>query len=126
MAFNKVAYNKNQLIEAMKKSLGIVTNACQMCNISRETFYTYMEKDPEFKKQIEDIENIQADFVESQFMKNIKNGDSSCIIFFMKTKGRKRGYIEKQEIDMTSKGESINQVTYIVKDETQKKLLDGI
>lgn len=100
MAFNKIAYNKNQLIEAMKKSLGIVTNACQMCNISRETYYKYMENDSEFKKQIEDIENVQADFVESQFMKNIKNGDSSCIIFFMKTKGRKRGYTEKTEVDM--------------------------
>jgi len=107
MAFNKVAYNKNQLIEAMKKSLGIVTNACQMCKISRETFYTYMEKDVEFKKQIEDIENTQADFVESQFMKNIKNGDTSCIIFYLKTKGRNRGYTERQELDLTSKGESI-------------------
>lgn len=107
MAFNRIAYNKNQLVEAMKKSLGIVTNACQMCGISRETYYKYMENDPEFRKQIEDIENVQTDFVESQFMKNIKNGDSSCIIYYMKTKGRKRGYSERTEIDVTSKGESV-------------------
>jgi hypothetical protein len=121
MAFNKVAYNKNQLIEAMKKSLGIVTNACQMCNVSRETFYTYMEKDAEFKKQIEDIENTQADFVESQFMKNIKNGDTSCIIFYLKTKGRKRGYTERQELDVKLTG-----VQIVAKDTKQADLIAGL
>jgi len=107
MAFSKQAYNKNQLLGAMKKSLGVVSAACQMCNISRETFYTYMEKDSEFKKQIEDLENFTLDFVETQFLKNIQQGNTAEILFYLKTKGRNRGYTERQELDLTTKGESI-------------------
>jgi hypothetical protein len=65
------------------------------------------EKDPEFKKQVDDLENYTLDFVETQFYKNIQQGNTAEILFYLKTKGRKRGFIEKQEIDMTSKGESI-------------------
>lgn len=111
MAFSKQAYNKNQLLEALKKSLGVVSAACQMCNVERSTFYNYMERDPEFKKQVEDLENYCMDFVETQFLKNIQQGNTAEILFYLKTKGRKRGYSERTEIDMTSKGESIKQET---------------
>jgi hypothetical protein len=124
MAFSKQAYNKNQLLAALKKSLGVVSAACQMCNIERSTFYSYMDKDPEFKKQVEDLENYCIDFVETQFLKNIQNGNTAEILFYLKTKGRKRGYTEKQEIDLTSKGESIKQAPQIiVQNEEQKTAL---
>ena len=49
-------------------------------------------------KGISHIENIALDFVESQLFKNIKEGKTSEMIFYLKTKGKKRGYIERQEI----------------------------
>ena len=39
------------------------------------------------------------DFTENQLLKKIKEGSEKSIMFYMKYKGRKRGYTEKLEID---------------------------
>lgn len=89
--------NKEILLEALEKSLGIVSTACELANISRKTFYNYSTDDPVFKAEVDDIQNVTLDFVESQLLKNIKNGGSAETIFYLKTKGKHRGYIERTE-----------------------------
>ena len=96
---------KNTLIKALEKSLGIVTSACKNAGCSRETFYKYCKDDADFKKRVKDIENIALDFAESKLHKQIAAGNSTSTIFFLKTKGKKRGYIEKNEIDVTTKSD---------------------
>ena len=39
------------------------------------------------------------DFAESSLYKQIKDGNTSATIFFLKTQAKRRGYIEKQEIE---------------------------
>jgi len=99
---------KKALVEALEKSLGVVTTACKSAGCSRETFYKYLREDEAFAVKVKDIENIALDFAESQLHKQIKDGSTASTIFYLKTKGKGRGYIERQEHDHTSKGESIN------------------
>ena len=89
---------KKAMIEALEQSLGVVTTACKIVGISRNTHYLWMREDDEYNKEVNDIENMALDFVESQLFKNIKKGKTSEMIFYLKTKGKKRGYIERQEI----------------------------
>lgn len=93
---NKTLHNKKALLEALEKSLGVVTTACKIVGISRVTYYEYL-KDPEFKAQVDDIENIALDFAESQLHKQIRDGNVSSTIFYLKTKGKNRGYVERTE-----------------------------
>lgn len=41
-----------------------------------------------------------------QLHKQIKEGNTTATIFYLKTKGKKRGYIERQEIQMDGSIES--------------------
>lgn len=119
---------KKQMIEALKKSLGIVSTACENCDISRQTHYRWLSEDEDYKSQVEDITESSIDFVESKLFEKIDGitvqtinakglpviyeqaPSDTAIIFFLKTKAKKRGYIEKQEIDQktTLKDERID------------------
>tara|TARA_R100000935_G_scaffold28627_2_gene48988 strand:- start:416 stop:772 length:357 start_codon:yes stop_codon:yes gene_type:complete len=89
---------KENLLKNLEKSLGVVTTACKNSSCSRETFYKYCKDDEVFKDKVKDIENIALDFAESQLHKQIQDGNTSATIFYLKTKGKTRGYIERQEI----------------------------
>lgn len=89
--------NKKRLLAALEKSFGVVTDACRTAKICRDTFYRYCNEDPSFKAAVEAMEEVALDFVESALYKQVKEGVPSSTIFFLKTKGRKRGYIERTE-----------------------------
>jgi len=91
---------KNAMIEALEKSLGVVTVACKSVGIARSTHYEWYSKDENYKKQVDSISDIALDFAESQLHKNIQNGDTTSVIFYLKTKGKKRGYIERSELEL--------------------------
>jgi len=93
---------KERLLEALEKSLGIVSTACQSIGISRTTYYKYYNDDEDFKRSVDSISNIALDCAESQLFELIKEKNVTAIIFYLKTKGKKRGYIEKQEVSHNS------------------------
>ena len=95
---NKTEQHKKGIIEALEKSLGVVTTACKKMGIGRTQFYHWLKDDEDFRKEVEDIQNIALDFAESQLHKQIGEGNTSATIFYLKTKGKNRGYIERQEI----------------------------
>jgi len=90
---------KKDLLEALVKSRGIVTDACLAVNLSRDTFYRWNDEDPEFAKGVELAKESAIDFVEGHLYKNIEKGLEASTIFYMKTRGRARGYAEKIDIN---------------------------
>ncbi len=101
---------KESLLKALENSLGIISTACNNTGIGRTTFYRWYNEDEDFKKKVDDIENIKLDYVETQLMKNIQNQDTRSIIFYLQHKGHKRGYIQKQNINLTANDEDIKKV----------------
>jgi|TARA_R110000796_G_scaffold50587_2_gene119470 hypothetical protein len=95
---NKKRHIKDNLIAALEKSMGVVTTACKNVGIHRSTFYEYYKNDDLFKQEIDDINNVALDYVESKMFKQIEKGNTQLIKFYLATKGKKRGYIERQEI----------------------------
>lgn len=98
---DKTDIKKKQILEALEKSLGIVTTACKQVGINRDTYYEWLKKDKEFKKKVKDLENVALDFAESQLHKQIAKGNPLSTMFYLKCKGKKRGYIEQQELKVS-------------------------
>jgi len=93
---------KKAMLEVLTKTLGIVTTACEKCGIARQTHYDWMNKDPEYKQAVDDIDNIVIDFAESKLYELVKNAEPSAVYFLLKTRGKKRGYSERTEIEVTN------------------------
>ncbi|MAK37342.1 MAG: hypothetical protein CMC15_14400 [Flavobacteriaceae bacterium] len=95
-----MSHNKKDFLEALERSLGVVTTASKACNISRRTHYRWLEEDEEYAKSVKEIKDIALDFAESQLHKQIGEGNTTATIFFLKTQAKDRGYIEKQQIEV--------------------------
>lgn len=98
---------KETLLKALEISLGVVTTACKQAKVPRSTYYKWLKEDIHFKAQVRDIENIALDFGESELHQQIRDGNTSATIFFLKTKGKRRGYVERSELDLSSGDEPI-------------------
>ena len=101
---------KETLLQALENSLGIVSTACNRTGISRSSFYKWYKEDEEFRKKVDEIDNLKLDFVESKLFKNIENEKEKSIIFYLQHKGHKRGYIQRQNINLTSNEEDIKKI----------------
>lgn len=99
---NKTQQQKKKLLEALEKTLGVVTSACRMADLNRSTFYDYYNNDPDFKAAVDSIEDIALDFAESQLHQQIRDGEVTSTIFYLKTRGKKRGYIEKTQQELSN------------------------
>ena len=86
------------MLEALEKSLGVVTTAAKAVGIDRSTHYEWLKTDEKYKEAVEAIGDVALDFAESQLHKQMQTGDTTACIFYLKTKGKKRGYVERQEI----------------------------
>jgi hypothetical protein len=94
------------MIKALEQSLGVVTTAAKIAGIDRSTHYEWLKTDEDYNQKVIDLENVTLDFAESQLHKQVKEGNTTATIFLLKTKGKKRGYIERQEIQMDGAIES--------------------
>lgn len=107
---------KELMLKALKKTRGIVSTAAESVNIARTTHYLWMDNDPEYKEAVNAINEAAIDFVEGKLFelidganKEVLTGDggttvikdtpnATATIFYLKTKAKHRGYVERQEI----------------------------
>jgi hypothetical protein len=109
---------KLAMLEALEKTLGVVTSACKLVNITRETHYRWLKEDEAYKLAVKSIDDVAIDFAESQLHKQIGKGKTQATIFYLKTKGKKRGYVEKQELDISGEFKPIT-ITLMRDDESE-------
>lgn len=93
--------------------MGIITYACKSAGISRNKFYDIRNRNPDFKKWCENLIEKQIDHVEYALFKKIREGDTRAITFFLRTKGRSRGYSEKLELGGKIQQEVVFQISGI-------------
>lgn len=94
---NKSDNRKELMLEVLKKCLGVVSAAVDKVGIARSTHYEWLLSDPEYKAAVDDIAERAIDFVETKMFEGVNNNDSGLIKYYLSTKGKNRGYVERQE-----------------------------
>jgi len=95
---------KKLVLQELEKAHGVVTQACMKAKVSRAQFYRWWNADEKFRSECDDIQESAVDYVESQLFKQIEQGNITGQIFYLKTKGKHRGYVEKTQIQQETTG----------------------
>jgi len=90
------------MLEALTASMGIVSTACKAVGIGRTTHYRWIKEDEEYSSAVESINEATVDFAESALYKLIQKGDTAATIFYLKTKGKNRGYLQTAHLHTTA------------------------
>ena len=120
---------------------GILSDIAANFKVARNTVYAWCNDDPEFKQALEDSRERFVDLAESNLRKLVagvpaiekdENGEKrfagwierpseTAIIFTLKTRGKKRGYIERSEVEADVSMKGFINIRDWVKDRLQKK-----
>jgi len=74
---------KELFLRSYAKTLGHISNACKAIKISRQTYYDWLENDPDFKQAIDNINDSFIDLAESALRSNIENKVQRAIEFYL-------------------------------------------
>jgi len=104
-AVNKTVHLKKEdkqelMIKALQSNLLDIATSCKQVGISRSLYYQWLQ-DEAFKKKISELQEQVLDDIEYFLFREAEAGNATAIIFALKTKGKKRGWVEKQEVVQT-------------------------
>ena len=108
---SRAIYTAKQFIDAIPGTGGIITTIAKRVGCVWHTAKKHIDEYPTVKQAYDDETETIADLAEVGLIKALKAEDGSMIRFYLTTKARHRGYVVKQEVDVTSKGGRLGSVS---------------
>lgn len=99
---------KEDMLEAIKGSQGLVTKiqkkleAAKGTKICWDTVDKYVHKWEACEAAVKAEKEAMLDLAENNIFKELVSGDTSTSKWYLKMKGKDRGYVETQDIRMTN------------------------
>jgi len=94
----KKRFSAKRMIEELTRTKGMVYIAAENLGCTPQTVYNYVNSNPEIAAAKELAEGKVLDQAELNLYKAILNGEPWALQFVLKTKGKKRGYVERTEL----------------------------
>lgn len=91
-------FTPRQVIDALRGTQGLPALAAERLGCSVSTLYNYAERYPAVRRALRHQKEKRIDLVEAKLWAAIHEGNISATIFYLKTQGKSRGYIERQEV----------------------------
>ena len=82
----------------IEKYRGNVSAIARHFQVSRSTIQNRMNEAVTLKQAMQDARESLLDDAESELYRQAQSGNTTALIFLLKTQGKNRGYTERQEI----------------------------
>jgi hypothetical protein len=83
---------------AIRDMNGNISAVAKRLGVCRQTVYSYIERHPSVKDVLVESRETMIDNAESALYRAVLNGEAWAVCFFLKTQGKHRGYVERQEV----------------------------
>ena len=94
---NNHRYTAEQMINAIREAEGNLSDAARILKCHRTTVHNYVNKFVTVKQAYEEENEKFIDEAQGKLRLHVKKGSLPAIMFVLKTKGKHRGYVERQE-----------------------------
>lgn len=98
MAEHKKKYSNDDIIAALGNANGLIFIAAKMLGCTPQTIYTRANNVKAVRDAIDNARGEFVDAAERKLMTAVSNGEPWAVSFTLKTLGKTRGYVERQEI----------------------------
>jgi predicted transcriptional regulator len=104
--------SKKRVKDALHQTKGAVYLAAKVLGVSHTAVYKYVNGYPDIAEIKEYYDNEMVDIAELGLMDALKKKDAWAIKYTLSTKGKHRGYVERQEFTGADKGPITFRVIY--------------
>jgi hypothetical protein len=77
---------------------GNIAAVARHFKVSRQALYKHINKSPVLQAALDEARETMVDNAEGELYEQALSGNTSALIFFLKTQGKRRGYTERQEV----------------------------
>lgn len=95
---NRPKFTVDQVEQALRAAAGIYTQAAVMLHCAPNTIANYVKRNKRLQRAYDEILDERLDLAETALLKAIGDSDVRAVIFYLKTKGKHRGYTERTEV----------------------------
>lgn len=114
-------FTEAQVAEAIVKSGGILAAVAVQLDCDRMTVRAYLERFPALQDVLAETKENLLDLAETKLITNIRDGNLTAVLFYLKCQGKSRGYVERLE----NAGTLVHFDAKSLTGESLKKLTDG-
>lgn len=90
--------SQKALEKALKATLGNISLAARNLGLERSGVCARIAKSPDLQRVVNDARESLVDNAESALHRAVTTGEGWAVCFTLKTQGKARGYVERQEI----------------------------
>jgi len=108
-----VKYKTADIVTALESVNGMIYLAARKLGCTAQTIYNRMAKSDAIRQAVESSRGELIDISEQKLRQAVLNGEPWAVALVLKTLGKKRGYVERQEI--TGEGGKPIEIVEVIK-----------
>src|SRR3990172_5929006 len=112
---SEIKQRKELFLQALELAYGNITTAAKSIGVTRQQIIGWKRTDDIFAALCKEIEEGLIDFAESKLFELINGKNLGAVCFFLKCKGKARGWIEKFETQEAPMGSLEDRLTRALK-----------